>query len=680
MLSKDLKARVQRILWKRKRDGKEKKDLGFKSKGHRGHHRKAGPQMGQRRQRHLGRALKAVEYVLEGDGEINAEDTYPAYHPHPHQAEQSNPVGADTDELASALLRGDFQTKTFGAAVHEELDPSEIEALAQKLLQKVRHRQDQFDSFFEISQEYHPSRAMDRILRLGCDALDATSVRLVPRQQHEANISDAKITADDVVFRIVSTREEEYISQSTIEDSIVVSTLESLVPDPEEELRRKFFEQVTSFIGTSVLGKCGAVIGVLYATNKRDFTGFDSFDVATIEVLANNLAEIIKRPKLSTASQTKVGERAFKLMENEVEVASVRNALLRQGSIEAVIACANIEGKRLCRSDHFALLVVGSGDGMFTVQGNDADASNVGEYQGGGGDGLQGEQTGRRRRKRAIIGLKGKQGVGLERIKVASRLGLHSVFMNRQEKVEENDVVVVTDTRGDRRFSPDLDATLGCSNTYTVMGAPVVSPTTGEVIAVARASRSLSMPISMIIASQLKNSPRFSMATTALKPPIWFAQLEGKSEFGDVEKRNLLRLCAELGPIVEGATSRLDKTLELIRREQELRDEIINEIALRQKMLEIIEIAKRFSCCSSAVDLYSVIKSSVCDVLNASSCEIGVVDAKGELVMFVEGQGIGGIGTAKSVGKSSLVFVSAIPSCTDVRFTRLRSITRLEGR
>ena len=84
--------------------------------------------------------------------------------------------------------------------MHEELDPSEIEALTEKLLQKVRHRQDQFESFFAISQEVQPSRAVDRILRLACDALDATSVRLVSRKQHEANINDGKIVADDVGF------------------------------------------------------------------------------------------------------------------------------------------------------------------------------------------------------------------------------------------------------------------------------------------------------------------------------------------------------------------------------------------------------------------------------------------------------------------------------------------------
>ena len=188
------------------------------------------------------------------------------------------------------------------------------------------------------------------------------------------------------------------------------------------------------------------------------------------------------------------------------------------------------------------------------------------------------------------------------------------------------------------------------------MCAPVLSPTTGEVIAVARASRSLSMPIALMIARHLKNSPRFSMAATALKPPIWFAHLEGKEGFGEVEKTQLLRLCAELGPIVEGATSRLDKTTALSRNEGALRDDILHEIALRQKMLEIVEIAKRFSCCSSALELYRIMRDSICDVLNASSCEIGVVRGGGEgeeeeeLAVFAGEQHGVGMDRARSIG------------------------------
>ena len=52
-----------------------------------------------------------------------------------------------------------------------------------------------------------------------------------------------------------------------------MTALEYLVPDPEQGLRRKFFGMVSSFMGTTVLDKDGAVVGVLYAANKRGSTG-----------------------------------------------------------------------------------------------------------------------------------------------------------------------------------------------------------------------------------------------------------------------------------------------------------------------------------------------------------------------------------------------------------------------
>ena len=177
-----------------------------------------------------------------------------------------------------------------------------------------------------------------------------------------------------------------------------------------------------------------------------------------MEVLANNLAEVLKRPKAAAATQTAVGEPAFTLMEQEVEIATARNALLKQGSIESVVACANLEGKKLCRSDNFSLFVVGTDGGMFTVRGGAI-----------GGDSLNldnetmhhlGIHTTRRgRRKRAVIGLDKQKAIGLERMPVARRRGLHAVFLGNKETIKRGNVATVTDTRTDRHFSPDLDDT-----------------------------------------------------------------------------------------------------------------------------------------------------------------------------------------------------------------------------